>query len=636
MARRQERPQPKSPEALKEEVGDLLALSLSDAELRAELETLAAEPAFSGLTYLWGPAVYNRNRVLFRPLILRRFGTIFRVGWDWTPVRWKKHAAALDPWLEEVDRRDDAALFQRLYAWKHPESEWGRLNQKRWRKDLAARYLAASSRPERARVLDKFDIRGAMLDEATALQLYEADPDAARPFLLKHPLEEQWQEKRKLPEKLGKAAQARGDEALYFTLYRAMAPRKTWEQDIAALARNVADPRQLVEELEKRHPDRGWDFDLASGFYALASARGRDVIPYVMKHLDSAWNAFEFSSRKKKKANLLELARQEHWWDVWSVLVRKQSAEAYNAEVLALVQDRRQPDEAIFRRLVMLSGASHQGNWGRFAWQQIQSLNDKTAVALYGRFPELVHGPFRKHLRLGWWDSEDLPQFTLAALAKDDQPLIDYLASQVVQTACGYNAKRIAKTTDRLQKHFEKLRSDPATFARRVASVLGRLPAYSLGQDYRISVENNTLVRLFFVESVPTLLEDGGAVRDLLEAPEIHTQILALRVLRQDDERARRLAVENLDLLLTTPLRAMHRKSRIIALEALANAATTEANARRILASAKQALDLPDKGYPKERLLSLIADLLQRWPELRGPREQPVVFHARPKQKTWA
>ena len=47
-----------------------------------------------------------------------------------------------------------------------------------------------------------------------------------------------------------------------------------------------------------------------------------------------------------------------------------------------------------------------------------------------------------------------------------------------------------------------------------------------------------------------------------------------------------------------------------------------------ILERAKDALSLPDTRYPKERLLSLIAKLIHRWPELRGPKEQPVEMFA--------
>src|SRR5205085_2041032 len=145
-------------------------------------------------------------------------------------------------------------------------------------------------------------------------------------------------------------------------------------------------------------------------------------------------------------------------------------------------------------------------------------------------------------------------------------------------------------------------------FARRVASVLGRLPAGSLGQSTKYLLEHNELARLFFQGALPALLEEPRAVRDLLEAPEIHAQLLALRALGQDDERARRLAAENLDLLQATLLRDLHRKSRLVALPALANAATTPDNARTILEKAAR--------------LGLSTNL-----------RRPVRFHARVKER---
>jgi hypothetical protein len=631
MARKQQPPPPKKPAVVEAEVRDLLEQRLRDEDLRSKLEALASEQAFNGLTYLWGPELYRRNRVLFRPFILNHFAQMFQVGWNWKPVRWKEHAKTLDAWLEEVDQRDDVELFRRLYPWKHSQNEWGGVDDKQWCKDLLTRFQAAKERYERNQVLNKFDLRWVALDEKAALTLYQTDPAAARPFILKHPpVGDRWGENRQLAEKLCAAAWQQGDEELYFALYRRMVPQKTWEKDVAAVAKEVAEPQRLLEELEKRHPNQSWDVDLNTGFYALAKARGREVVPYLMKHLDSLWTYSYYGQNKQNK--LLEHARAQGWWDIWSVLVRKADNDQYNKEVLTLVEDRKQPEEVIFRRLVMLSGASSEWNWGRFAWQQIQYLKDKTAIALYARFPELMQGPFRKHLSPGWWGGDGLPRLTAAALGKDDHLLIDYLAAQAILTERhAYLAKKIEKPGRRLRDYYERLRSMPVVFARRVASVLGQIPAYSIGRSYKQLITGSELARLFFVESESALLEEPRSVRDLLEAAEIQVQLLALRVLAQDDERARRLAANNLDLLLATLLRDMHRKSRLVALRALANAATTAENARKILARARQALDLPDKGYPKEHFFSLLAELYQRWPELRGPKEQPVVYQSKKK-----
>src|SRR5262249_59381790 len=128
-------------------------------------------------------------------------------------------------------------------------------------------------------------------------------------------------------------------------------------------------------------------------------------------------------------------------------------------------------------------------------------------------------------------------------------------------------------------EYYQRLRRDPVAFARRVASVLGQIPAHAINQSYKMLLKNNALGRLLFEESEAALLDDPRSVSDLLEASEIHAQLLALRVLSRDDDRARQLAVANLDLLQATLLRPLHRHTRLVAFRALANAATTEEHA---------------------------------------------------------
>jgi hypothetical protein len=103
--------------------------------------------------------------------------------------------------------------------------------------------------------------------------------------------------------------------------------------------------------------------------------------------------------------------------------------------------------------------------------------------------------------------------------------------------------------------------------------------------------------------------------------------MLAYRVLAADDDRARALALENVDILLGTLLRPIHRKTRLPAFDALANAARAdERAAARILSRAREALRLPDKRYPKPELIGLIARILHAQPTLRDASEIPVVY----------
>ena len=52
-----------------------------DTELRDELEQLAVARAFGGFTWLFGPPLYRRNRVIFRPFILNHFSS-----WHLLPI----------------------------------------------------------------------------------------------------------------------------------------------------------------------------------------------------------------------------------------------------------------------------------------------------------------------------------------------------------------------------------------------------------------------------------------------------------------------------------------------------------------------------------------------------------------------
>lgn len=77
------------PKALEKAIRRLLREEWPDEQLRTKLEALAeAEGNFSAFTWLWGPVLYKRNRVLFRPFILGRFGQILRLKkHKWETVR---------------------------------------------------------------------------------------------------------------------------------------------------------------------------------------------------------------------------------------------------------------------------------------------------------------------------------------------------------------------------------------------------------------------------------------------------------------------------------------------------------------------------------------------------------------------
>ena len=104
-------------------------------------------------------------------------------------------------------------------------------------------------------------------------------------------------------------------------------------------------------------------------------------------------------------------------------------------------------------------------------------------------------------------------------------------------------------------------------------------------------------------------------------------QALAFRILGRDEPRAREVAADNADLLQATLFRPLHRRTRLLAFKALENAASRdEATTRYVLGRMREALSLPEKRYPTEKLVGLIATVLHRWPSLRSPDEAPLIY----------
>ncbi|HEX9297350.1 MAG TPA: hypothetical protein VF881_16020, partial [Polyangiaceae bacterium] len=156
-----------------------------DQALRGKLEALAQKPRFAEFTWLWGPPLSQRKRVLFRPFILSNFSSFsLNAKGDFFKAWEGETAASLEKWLQAVDAADDVELTRRLYGWKlqqAPRKKQGEI----WRADVVRRLSAAKSPATRFTALAKIDT-GLSLDAKTASALYEIDRASARPFILSH------------------------------------------------------------------------------------------------------------------------------------------------------------------------------------------------------------------------------------------------------------------------------------------------------------------------------------------------------------------------------------------------------------------------------------------------------------------
>jgi hypothetical protein len=595
----------------------VLEAPLDDVALRERLEQLAADRPFAGFVWLWGPDAYRRNRVLLRPFILSHF-TQFIVFDDkhWTRVEWKGAVGdRLEAWLREADRSEDVPLFKRLYAWKLQDTLRPEAQRRQWEADLLNRFHADPTPAARSRVLRKLEFWYALGEEA-ATELYRVDGHAAREFILRH-LPHGWSGGGRKPwSSLLDEAAKRGDETFYYRLYRRQVPASRWQKDAAELALRVRDPAQLCAELARCHPEGG-RLDLGQGMYELAANRGEDVLPYVQRHLASVWSHWYRSGFDR----MLGLARSRGWWELWGALLRTCARpNEYNREVAALVRDSALPEDDVRRRLLLLTGASREWNLPGIGVARLQLLEDSTAHGLYARFPDLVRGPFRHNVAPTL--SRSFGGLLQRAMEAGDDVLVDFLSARLATRGGVFSDDQLQKAAELASHYYEALRLDPLAFAGRAAAVLTQIPAYAI-YSYRELIRTNRLARLLFERSDELYLASPTALRDLIEASEIHVQALAYRALGRDDERARNLAQDNLDLLLGTLLRPLQRGTRMLAFKALRNAATTELVAARVAARAREALDLPDTHYPKDALIELIGVLLHRYPALRDADEQP-------------
>jgi hypothetical protein len=613
---------------LRKAIEHLLEDQADDGRLRDHLEGLRRDPLFPGLTWFWGPRLYARNKATFRPFILNHFSEWLADGKRWRRVRWADHAVDLDAWLQAVRAARDGALVRRLQRWKFAARKgWG-IDRSRFNAALIEAYRGAPTPAARAIVLDEFD-DWFELDETSAIGLYTTDQRASA-FILKHLPVSFWKrEKRVMWEKLGQLARGKGDEKFYFALYRKLMPVERWELEVLTLADAVIEQAELNRVLENRHLE-GYGIERGATVLKLLQRRGRDVMPYVRAKLEDTIGGWGKSDRSKE---FIELAEQQGWWDLWSAALRAgRNQKLFNACVDKLMAEQGVSEEARRQRLLALAGSSREWNWPGLGLAIIHHLDDPIACRVYARYPDLVRGPMRANVTPSWW--RGYPNLVKAAQAAGDEDFLDTLASRYA-TRISWNRvwqRQQAPdaddaTTSELAAYYQAIRDrDGQEFSRRASNVLTRIPAYATFNQTRL-LRDNDLARLLFVRSLDQYLLLPEAVQDLVEGSNIHVMMLAYRVLALPDARARALAAANVDILLGTLLRPLHRKTRMAAFEALANAARhDEAVARRVHARARDALKLPDKKYPKPELIGLIARTLAAHPTLASDRERPIVY----------
>jgi hypothetical protein len=484
---------------------------------------------------------------------------------------------------------------------------------RRWAEELVSRFRSAEGTAQRGQVLLELD-RPLLLDEESALELYRLQPELASGFIRRHFPRGRRAEDARLPWlRLMREALGQVDNDLYFALYAAQVPPEQWARDTLELARRVANPERLCDELDWRHPQR-WRADIGPHLHALAQLRGEHMLAYLEGHATEVWSA----RRRAGRAEMAELARRRGWWELWARLtVLCTSAAEYDAEVMALVQDRAAPEDQVRQQLLQLAGAPAATQSATYA---DRPLKDATLLALYQRFPHYVRGPFRARLT----PSVRQPRTALlkGAIEQRDDELIDLLASHLGAYQPRSGDTVLIETARLAAGYYAGAAPDDADQAARAVRILKRVPAGTI-RSLRQLERANPLAGALFARVRAGARRDPQSAAELLSAPDRQILSLALEALAGAGARAAPVVEANLDLLLELLARTFDRPAVRRVLKVLGAVNAQEA-ARRVLERVRA--DLAAGAEPREALAALAGSLLQRFPELRLPSEQPVVY----------
>lgn len=593
------------------ELDSILAAELDNASLRRALEELRgrAKGSFSLVSYRFARDLLERNDVGLRSFVL---GVVEPYALDARGKRvhrWGANEADLTWILRFAEEQNEDDLFRSFFYAVH-ERDAPKKATKRIAAALATGDASTLGRElERLRYIVRFD-------DSLAIQLYESFPSLARNAILSGLPFRRYGDRGKselLPRLLERV---RHDEDFFFALYRRTAGEIRWKRDVARLL-NESLPAELSIELEKHHLSPA-PTSVGTVLAEVLEKRGTDGLPYVRKKLGVHRYGLGDGGFKR-----LQEAVEAVGDDALSAqLLRSHGRPAeYNAAVLdALNRGNR-------TRLLLLAGTGGEMNFPGLSFARVPPLEDKVALEMLSRDPELLRGPFRRNLFAGY--RETYPRLVKAAIEREDHDLIDFLASRFITRAHTFGGGKAQVSAELISREFESLlERDASLFACRAARVLGQVPPYSIWNYDRL-LTTNRLARLLYEFSPAAFLSSEAALVDLLEAPEIHAQRVAFRALSLNDKRSGAFAAQHRRLLGAALLRPLHRRTRAIAFDAIRRGASDRAAAEFFLRQAREAAYLPSRRYPMEELIHLIGDILMMHPELRLEDEKPRVFRER-------
>jgi hypothetical protein len=397
------------------------------------------------------------------------------------------------------------------------------------------------------------------------------------------------------------------DDDFAWALYRKTVTVRKWADDVRDLCQQATSSQALTLELEKRHPeglDSGQKGEVQEVLLHLLETNRALVTPYALLNI----SLFE--------PKHLEIFRQKVYPELWAAALFQPGSRSSRPKAeLPVLLNSRLPDSSIRLHLEAFFKNSYacDSRYHRHAL----NLADSLIAQIYKRFPDLLRGRAKRFISS---IPRDLPYEGLTELIfkANDEELIDYLASRIM--CFPHNKKELEK---RYIDYYDALRNANAPkFTSRLLNILLDTPESDADYRWVSALKEQNPLAIFIHDCASTLAPSlfNGQTPYLTQ---IARQVTVKGALKDP------VVLENhRQTLLPSLLKPTEKKDRIQSFDLLGKLPNDEPSAHLILDRAREAMALAEPSYPKAALLTLIARLLHRWPNLRHAQENPVIYEA--------
>ncbi len=333
---------------------------------------------------------------------------------------------------------------------------------------------------------------------------------------------------------------------------------------------------QIGAELTKRQITR-WGEINGGVLFEILKKYGIGVLPSLEPYMGRIvqWN-------RGKTRDLIKRLDEASYRRLFFTLNRQ---EEWDAEIAALAT-RRLSDGELWAELQTLSPDSAQ--WSFASWR----LTTDTALALYKRAPAVARPFLERYLG----QQPDTRLFDAANEQRDEEFLdlltfgaLNYLDGLVnrayPRASYGYYQKADANARIGIEslsgvvtQRFDRLvAASPETYVRHAANILVRFRAFAR-LNYTQNAAYNPAFAYLITQHHDAWLNSPEGIRELLESPNIHVQLIALDMLAQasTDPSASRAAaervLENLPMLRALLLSGTRRATKKLVLRCLQSA----------------------------------------------------------------